>query len=101
MTGMSDSRKPREHLSSPVRRVRVLINPKSGGWWSSQSIQKAFDEHWEGSGMDLTYQFSRSVEDGKRKARRAVEEGVDTILVVGGDGMVNTIGSVLVGPRPR
>lgn len=81
----------------PARKVRVLINPKSGGWWSSQAIQKAFDEHWDTAEIDLAYQFSRSVEDGRTKARRAVEEGVDTILVVGGDGMVNTIGGVLVG----
>ncbi|HRZ11965.1 MAG TPA: diacylglycerol kinase family lipid kinase [Kiritimatiellia bacterium] len=75
----------------------MLINPRSGGWWSSQAIQKAFDDHWDTAELDLSYQFSRSVEDGKTKARRAVEEGVDTILVVGGDGMVNTIGGVLVG----
>ncbi|MBU1695390.1 MAG: diacylglycerol kinase family lipid kinase [Verrucomicrobia bacterium] len=94
---MSDSKIPREPASSSARQVRVLINPRSGGWWSSQAIQKAFDDYWEGADMDLTYQFSHSVEDGKQKARRAVEEGVDTVLVVGGDGMVNTIGSMLVG----
>lgn len=90
-------RQKTDHPRSGVRKVRVLINPRSGGWWSSQAIQKAFDEHWESGDVDLTYQFSRSVEDGQRKARRAVEEGTDTVLVVGGDGMVHTIGSVLVG----
>lgn len=79
-----------------LRKVRVLINPKSGLGWSSAGIQESFGRHWDVPGMDLSFQFSRSVEDGKAKARRAVQEGVDTLLVVGGDGMVNTIGSELV-----
>ncbi len=54
-------------------------------------------QHWDVPGIDLAYQFSQSVEDGKLKAKNAIEEGVDTILIVGGDGMVNSIGSILVG----
>lgn len=46
---------------------------------------------------EVTYQFSHSVADGQQKARRAVQEEVDTIFVVGGDGMVNSIGSELIG----
>lgn len=48
-------------------------------------------------GVDVTYQFSHDAEDGRVKVGRAVDEGVDTILVAGGDGMVNTIGAALVG----
>jgi len=79
-----------------VRRVRVLINPKSGLWNSSASLQEAIGGHWDVEGIDLAYQVSRNAEDGQAKAARAVEDGADTVLVVGGDGMVNTIGSVLV-----
>jgi YegS/Rv2252/BmrU family lipid kinase len=80
-----------------LRRVRVLINPKSGLWWSFGAMQDVLERCWDMPGADLSYQFSKSAEDGKAKARRAIEEGVDTILVVGGDGMVNTIGSVMIG----
>jgi YegS/Rv2252/BmrU family lipid kinase len=57
----------------------------------------AVDKYWNSADCDLSYQFSRSVEDGKEKTRRAIADGADTILVVGGDGMVNSIGSELVG----
>lgn len=81
---------------TPIRRVRVLINPNAGLWWSSAGLQQSFERHWDVDGIDLAYQYSRSPEDGREKALRAVDDGADTILVVGGDGMVNTIGSALV-----
>ncbi len=79
-----------------IRRVRVLINRKSGLWWSSTTLQGAIGRYWDTAGIDLSYQFSNAPEDGRAKTRRAVQDGVDTVLVVGGDGMVNSIGSVLV-----
>lgn len=82
-----------------LRRVRVLVNPKSGLGTSFDAFWGVFERCWSGPDVDISYQFSNSVVDGKRKAARAVAEGVDTLLVVGGDGMVNSIGSVLVGTR--
>jgi len=80
-----------------IRRVRVLINVKSGLRWSFSAMRGALDEFWDVPGIDLTYQFCQSAADGSEKAKRAVEEGVDTILVAGGDGTVNSVGQVLVG----
>ena len=80
-----------------LRKVRVMVNPKSGSGASFDSLWTLIEEHWGGRGADVTYQFSNDVADGKRKAELAVREGVDTILVAGGDGMVNSIGAVLVG----
>lgn len=80
-----------------VQRVRVLINPKSGFGWSPDSIQAAIQQSWDRPDTDLTFQFSRNAEDGIEKTRRAVADGVQRILVVGGDGMVNSIGSALLG----
>ncbi len=79
-----------------IRKVRVLINPKSGVIWSFGAMQSAFERIWCDPTIDLTYQFSRSPDDGREKALRAVEDGADTLVVVGGDGMVNTIGSALI-----
>ncbi len=83
--------------SSSLRKVRVLINPKSGLPRFFTTMRLAFDQHWEGEGVDLSYQFTQSKDDGISKAQRAVEEGVDTVLVSGGDGTVSTIGRVLIG----
>jgi len=60
-------------------------------------LYQVFEKNWNVEGVDLTYQISRSAEDGREKARRAIEDGVDTIFVAGGDGVVNSIGGVLVG----
>ncbi len=57
------------------------------------------EKAWADSGAIISYQISRTVEDGQMKARKAVAEGVSTLLVAGGDGMINTIGSVLIGTQ--
>jgi diacylglycerol kinase (ATP) len=82
---------------SSVRRVRVFISPRSGVARMVGIIHQELENCWDVPGIDLTFQVSQNAEDGKEKARRAIDDGVDTILVVGGDGMVSTIGSVLVG----
>lgn len=80
-----------------VRKVLVLINPKSGLPRTFTSMRQAFDRYWELDGIELSYQFTQSKADGIRKAQLAVERGVDTLIVSGGDGTVSTISRVLVG----
>jgi diacylglycerol kinase family enzyme len=80
-----------------MRRVQVLVNLKSGLGQSPMQTIRSLEECWDADDIDLIYQISRTVEDGKAKVRRAIESGVDTILVVGGDGMVNSIGPELIG----
>ena len=78
-----------------MRRVLVLANPRSGVAWSFDSIRRGMDTHWE-STSDVCYQFTQGVEDALEKAQRAVDGGFDTILVLGGDGTVNTVGRILL-----
>ena len=80
-----------------LRKVLVLMNPKSGVFNSLNTVLSTLDATWDVAGIDLSYQFSKSAEDGRRKVKRAIAQGVDTVLVIGGDGMVNTIGAELVG----
>jgi len=80
-----------------LRRVLTLVNTRSGLPWSFSAFRAEMDRTWDVDGVELCYQFCRSVQDGIEKARRAVERGVDTILVAGGDGTVSTVGRVLVG----
>jgi diacylglycerol kinase family enzyme len=79
------------------RKVLVLINQRSGLPKSFATMQRALDRYWDRPGTDLTYQFSQSPEDGRDKALRAVDRGAHTVLAVGGDGTVNTIGRALAG----
>lgn len=83
---------------SPDRRPAwlVLLNPKSGIRAPGMPLLRAMEEAMDGR-ADLSFQISRSVEDGRAKTRRAVERGAETVVVVGGDGMVNSIGAELVG----
>ena len=86
-----------EPPTDSLRRVRVLVNPKSGLGFSFDSFWGIVEEQFGPFGADVSYQFSRDVADGRRKAEGAVRDGVDALIVVGGDGMVNSIGSTLVG----
>lgn len=81
---------------NPSNKVRILINPNSGLGFALDRIREPLIQYWDKPGSDLTLQFSTSKKDGQAKARKAVEDGVGRLLVVGGDGMVNTIGSVLI-----
>lgn len=82
---------------STRKKVCVLVNPRSGLYWSFMAVRRALDRAWDTGGTDVVYRFCGSTEDGARKARRSVEEGADTVLVIGGDGTVNTVGTALVG----
>ncbi len=83
-------------MTAASQTVRILINPDSGMGGALDRISPALIEYWDKPESELTVQFSCSKEDGQAKARKAVDEGVGRLLVIGGDGMVNTIGSVLV-----
>jgi diacylglycerol kinase (ATP) len=83
-----------------MKQVLVLINPKSGMGGPYRFIS-AIEKVWDIPEHDVSFQFSQSAADGAGKARRAIERGTDTILVVGGDGMVNSIGCELVGSNVR
>lgn len=83
-----------------MKQVLVLINPKSGVGSPYRYIS-AIEKTWDTPEYDVSFQFSQSARDGADKVRRAIDRGADTVLVVGGDGMVNTIGSVLVNTPAR
>jgi YegS/Rv2252/BmrU family lipid kinase len=79
-----------------IRRILVLMNPRSGLGISQRKLMEAFEEVWDQPPRVVSYQFSQSMEDGKRKIDQAITDGIDTIFVVGGDGMINTIGGELL-----
>lgn len=77
----------------------MLMNPNAGRGYSVETLAQAVDAVWAGPKVEVFFQFSRDAGDGGVKVRRAIESGVDTVLVAGGDGMINTIGAELVGSQ--
>ncbi len=77
--------------STDPQRALVLINPHSGLGISLRVLMDTFEEVWGGKGISLSYQMSRDREDSNRKVDQAISDGVGTILVAGGDGMINTV----------
>jgi len=84
-------------MQEPRKKVRFMVNAKSGTRWSFDALRRAVDESWESAGHVVSYQFSQSTEDGVEKARQAVADGIDIIMVAGGDGTVNTVARELIG----
>lgn len=73
-----------------TRKVFVLINPESGPKNAVQQVIDAVQEHWDTDGTEVWYQVSKSKKDGVDKIRRAAERGAETILLAGGDGLLNS-----------
>lgn len=84
-------------MADELRHVLVMINPRSGFRLAFSTMRRALDRHWDRPGTDLYYQFCQNAADGSEKAWRAVAQGVDVVLVAGGDGTINSIGRVLTG----
>lgn len=80
-----------------ARKVRVIVNPRSGFYWSFDVVRRAFDLYWEKKGIELTYQFSQGFEDSAEKALRAAAQGIELLIVVGGDGTFSSIGTAVLG----
>jgi len=80
-----------------MERVLVLVNPHSGYGATLGGWVEAVEEAWSARGASVSYQISRSVDDGHRKIEQAKRDRVNTVLVAGGDGMVNTVGADLIG----
>ncbi|MCS6771768.1 MAG: diacylglycerol kinase family lipid kinase [Kiritimatiellae bacterium] len=80
-----------------MKRVRVLINPNSARGNALDEVIRAVNRYWDTAECEVTFQISNSIQDGHVKVRRMVQDGIDLVLVVGGDGVINTAGSELIG----
>lgn len=78
-------------------RTLALVNKKAGASWSFDEVRDSLDAAWLSLGEDIYYQFCSSPGDGHEKAKAAVTAGFNRVVVVGGDGTVNSVGSALIG----
>lgn len=74
--------------SRPPGRVVVLVNPTSGGGRGGRNAPQAI-ALLRGRGIDVVEATGASAAETSAQARAAIADGVDAVLVCGGDGTVN------------
>lgn len=84
-------------------KVVVVVNPKAGsgaGARAAPEIKRAF----EAAGVEADLRATEGPGDAKRIARECMQEAVDVLAVVGGDGTLNEVTQAYLGddgqPRP-
>lgn len=86
-------------------RSKLIVNPTSGPW-SVQRELPAVVSHLEEHGWRSTLHLTERPGEATELARRACDDGLDAVFVVGGDGTVNEVinglaeGSVALGVLP-
>jgi diacylglycerol kinase (ATP) len=71
-----------------VKRVAVLTNPAAGHGKAMRAARRAV-QRFAHHGVEVTELVGTDAADSSRLARRAVESGVDALVVVGGDGLIH------------
>lgn len=83
-------------MGRPVR-ARFLINPNSGLPLAQPRPYALLEKILARSDWDFDIRILRGRGDAETQAARAVAEGVDVVVGVGGDGTLHEIGNALVG----
>jgi YegS/Rv2252/BmrU family lipid kinase len=71
-----------------VFKTRVIYNPTAGPWDMKRSLKK-LSQYLEKSDWDIDLVQTAYPGDATVHARQAVEDGVELVLVAGGDGTIN------------
>jgi diacylglycerol kinase (ATP) len=80
--------------------VALLVNPTAGKGRAANVVAQV-TERLRANGNNVAILVGRDVDDAKALARRAVADGVDAVVAVGGDGMVHLALNVVAGtPTP-
>jgi diacylglycerol kinase (ATP) len=76
--------------------VALLVNPTAGKGRAA-GVVAAVVERLRASGADVAILVGRDVEHAKMLARTAIDDGVDALVALGGDGMVHLALNVVAG----
>ncbi len=74
---------------SQIEKVTVLINPMAGHGHAPAAGRKGVARLRARGGVAVTEIIGTDADDAKKLARRAIEEGTDALVVVGGDGAIS------------
>lgn len=77
-----------------------MVNPVAGRGRGAR-LAEPLREHLQVAGIDVSVRFSGTAQEATDLARAAVDRGVDAVLVVGGDGMVQLALQALAGSATR
>src|SRR5512144_3012207 len=79
-----------------MKNVRLLYNPRSGGKRRHAQLEEAVDVLRSAAVRSQVLE-TRSSAEATAEARRAVEEGCDTVFACGGDGTISDVIQSLAG----
>jgi diacylglycerol kinase (ATP) len=71
-----------------TRQIRLVVNPSAGKGRALEMLPRVAGRLRDGGG-DLEILLSRDFAEAKSMARHAVDDGVDVLAVMGGDGMMH------------
>jgi len=74
-----------------MKRLRFIINPIAGRHPNAARTMATIRRALEGSGVEADFAVSGAAGEMKALAKTAAEDGVDTVVAVGGDGSVNEV----------
>ena len=80
-----------------LTRILLLINPHSGTHQRDELINAANDWKESTSLCDIDIVEATSIEDSIAATKKAIDEKYYAVVIMGGDGTVNTIGATLCG----
>ena len=79
-----------------ARDVALLVNPTAGKGRAAGLVAKV-TERLRAGGANVAILVGHNADDAKKLARRAVDDGVDALVALGGDGMVHLALNVVAG----
>src|SRR5688572_23781838 len=81
------------------KKALIVINPKSGTGEKAEAEQQAM-EYLDKGRFDIEFYYTRFAGDARNAAQAAINNKVDVVVAVGGDGTINEIGSELMNEAP-
>ena len=80
------------------RRVLFIVNPASGpGVSSAKDFAELVSAHIDPTTIDYQITVTQSEQHASELSRKAVEEKIDIVVAVGGDGTINEVADSLIG----
>src|SRR5580698_2911502 len=92
------SRNVSRMTGSASSNVALLVNPTAGKGRAAKLVA-GVAEILRNSGSNVTILIGHDAQDAVSLARKAVEDGIDAIVALGGDGMVNLALNAVAGTK--